>query len=106
MIIIRLTRKGRKKCPFYQIVVADRRAPRDGRFIEQLGYYNPAVARRKKCNSQLQIKQERASYWITQGATVSVRVKCLLKQFKRLSEDITETSIKKHSNQLTIVKVP
>jgi small subunit ribosomal protein S16 len=63
---------GRKKKPFYRIVVADSRAPRDGRFIEEIGYYNPI-------NDPVEIKidQERALYWLGVGATPSDTVKSL-----------------------------
>ena len=69
---VRLRRMGRKKKPFYRIVVADSRAPRDGRFIEEIGYYNPI-------NDPVEIKidQERALYWLGVGATPSDTVKSL-----------------------------
>jgi len=69
---IRLSRAGAKKRPFYRIVVADSRSPRDGRYIERLGTYNPMVA--KDNESRVILKQERISYWLSQGAKPSDRV--------------------------------
>ncbi len=76
MVVIRLARGGAHKRPFYTIVVADRRASRDGRFIERLGFYNP-IARGKE--TSLRIEQERYSHWISQGAQPSDRVASLFK---------------------------
>jgi small subunit ribosomal protein S16 len=64
---------GRKKRPFYRIVAADQRAPRDGRFIETLGYYNPLTD-----PVTIEIKEERALYWLNTGAQPSDTVKSLL----------------------------
>ena len=69
---IRLSRAGAKKRPFYRIVVADARSPRDGRYIERLGTYNPMVA--KDNESRVILKQERINYWLSQGAKPSDRV--------------------------------
>ena len=69
---IRLSRAGAKKRPFYRIVVADSRSPRDGRYVERLGTYNPMVA--KGNESRVILKQERISYWLSQGAKPSDRV--------------------------------
>ena len=66
MVRIRLARGGKKKKPFYRIVAADSRAPRDGRFLEVLGYYNP-VSEPK----DLKINTERVNYWIAAGAQMS-----------------------------------
>lgn len=76
MVVIRLSRGGAKKRPFYHIVVADKRRSRDGRFIERLGYYNP-IASGKDISIELNL--ERVNYWITNGAQASDRVKSLLK---------------------------
>ena len=70
---IRLRRMGAKKAPFYRIVVADSRYPRDGRFIEQIGYYDPT-----KEPSVINVDQERAKYWVGTGAQPSETVKALL----------------------------
>ncbi len=72
MLRIRLTRGGAKQHPFYRIVVADSRAPRDGRFIEKLGFYNPMLP--KEHADRLVIKEERVKYWLGVGAQPSDRV--------------------------------
>lgn len=69
---IRLARGGAKKRPFYRIVVADSRSPRDGRFIEVLGTYNPMVGQDHP--QRLTLKQERVQHWLQHGATPSDRV--------------------------------
>lgn len=70
-LAIRLSRGGRKKRPFYKIVVADKRMPRDGRFIEKLGTYNPLLSDDDK---RVTLKEERIQYWLGQGAQPSDRV--------------------------------
>ena len=75
MVKIRLRRMGAKKSPFYRIVVADSRAPRDGRFIEQLGTYNPLAE-----PAEVKVDAERAQAWIKTGAQPTDTVKRLLKQ--------------------------
>lgn len=72
---IRLRRMGAKKAPFYRIVVADSRYPRDGRFIEELGYYDPT-----KEASVLKVDDEKAKSWIANGAQPTDTVKALLKK--------------------------
>jgi small subunit ribosomal protein S16 len=69
---IRLARGGAKKRPFYRIVVADSRSPRDGRFIEVLGTYNPML--KQEHADRVVLKQERVKHWLDQGATPSDRV--------------------------------
>jgi len=76
MVTIRLARTGAKKKPFYHMVVADSRSPRDGRYIERIGFFNP-VARGSE--EKLRIEKERVDHWIGQGAQVSDRVAKLLK---------------------------
>lgn len=71
---IRLRRMGAKKAPFYRIVVADSRYPRDGRFIEEVGYYDPT-----KNPSVVKIDAEKAKKWISNGAQATDTVKALLK---------------------------
>lgn len=71
---LRLARYGSKKKPFYRVVAADSRAPRDGRFIEILGYYDP-----RKDPSLVKIDKERVQYWLSQGAKTSETVEKLLK---------------------------
>lgn len=72
---IRLKRMGAKKKPFYRIVVADARAPRDGRFIEEIGYYNP-VSQPK----EVKIDNEKATKWLKNGAQPTDTVKDLFKK--------------------------
>lgn len=69
---IRLARGGSKKRPFYRIVAADTRAPRDGRFIEKLGTYNPLLA--KDSAERVTMDKERVQYWLDQGAQPTDRV--------------------------------
>ena len=75
MVKIRLRRMGAKKAPYYRIVVADSLSPRDGRFIEELGTYNPRTE-----PSEIKIDTERALYWIKNGAQPTDTVKALLKK--------------------------
>ncbi|MGI6196763.1 MAG: 30S ribosomal protein S16 [Eubacteriales bacterium] len=72
---IRLKRMGAKKAPFYRVVVADSRYPRDGRFIEEIGYYNPLTD-----PVTVQIDSEKAKKWIENGAQPTETVKTLLKK--------------------------
>ena len=69
---MRLARGGAKKRPFYRIVIADSRSPRDGRFIEKIGFYNPMVA--KDHPERLRLDEDRAKHWLSMGATPSDRV--------------------------------
>ena len=75
MVKIRLRRMGAKKAPYYRIVVADSRAPRDGRFIEEVGTYNPAADADK-----LKVDMERVKYWISNGAQPTDTVRGLIKK--------------------------
>ena len=77
MVRIRLTRRGAKKKPFYRLVAADQRAPRDGRFIEQLGYYNPM-----KDPYVLKFDLERVDYWLSKGAQPSDTAKRLIETYR------------------------
>ena len=72
---IRLRRMGAKKAPFYRIVVADSRYPRDGRFIEEIGYYNPLTEPKT-----FKVDEEKAKKWISNGAQPTDTVKALLKK--------------------------
>jgi small subunit ribosomal protein S16 len=76
MVVIRLSRSGSKKRPFYHLSVADERNPRDGRFIERVGFFNP-VARGSE--EALRVDVERVEYWMSKGAQPSARVAKLLK---------------------------
>ena len=75
MVKIRLRRMGAKKAPFYRIVVADSRSPRDGRCIEEIGTYNPLTN-----PSTITVDAERAQYWVKNGAQPTDTVKALLKK--------------------------
>ena len=79
MVKIRLARGGAKKNPFYSIVATDSRKRRDSGYIERIGYFNP-VARGQEV--RLQLEEDRLSYWISQGAQISDRVKQLVKEYK------------------------
>lgn len=77
MVVIRLSRGGSKHRPFYNIVVADKRVRRDGRFIERLGFYNPIA---KDGEEGLRVAQDRLTYWQGVGAQASPTVARILKQ--------------------------
>ncbi|MBQ7155537.1 MAG: 30S ribosomal protein S16 [Synergistaceae bacterium] len=72
---IRLSRQGKKKAPFYRLVVADSRSPRDGKFIELIGTYNPMTE-----PASVSINEERALYWLKEGALPSDTARGLLKK--------------------------
>ena len=74
MVKIRLKRMGQKKAPFYRIVVTDARSPRDGRFIEEIGYYDPT-----KDPSVYSLNEEAAKKWLANGAQLTAEVAKLLK---------------------------
>lgn len=77
MVVIRLARGGAKKRPFYNMVVADARSRRDGRFIERIGFYNPLAS---ESEQGLYVAVDRLTYWQQQGAQPSPTVSRLLKQ--------------------------
>ena len=77
MVKIRLRRMGAKKAPYYRIVVADSRSPRDGRFIEELGVYDPMADGEK-----IKVDMERAKYWVSNGAQPTDTVRGLLKKIE------------------------
>ena len=74
---IRLKRMGTKKAPFYRVVVADSRSPRDGKFIEEIGYYNPISE-----PVEIKIDTEKVKKWVDNGAQMSDTVKSLLKKIE------------------------
>lgn len=85
MVTIRLSRGGAKKRPFYQVVVADVRSKRDGRYIERIGFFNPvAVGGEVK----LKLDRARADYWISHGAQPTERVAKLLKEAAKQADTI------------------
>ena len=75
MVKMRLRRMGAKKAPFYRVVVADSRYPRDGRFIEEIGYYNPQTE-----PAEVKIDADKAKAWLSKGAQPTETVKSLLKK--------------------------
>ena len=77
MVVIRFSRGGSKHSPFFNIVVADSRNRRDGRFIERVGFYNP-VANEKQ--ERVRLNTERLNYWVSQGAQLSDAVARLVKE--------------------------
>lgn len=78
MVVIRLRREGTKNTPYYKVVVADQRSPRDGKFIEIIGNYDP-----KKAGLNANIDLARVDYWVGTGAQPSDTVKSLVKQVRR-----------------------
>lgn len=89
MVVIRLSRGGAKKRPFYHIVVANKTCSRDGRFIECIGYFNP-LAQGKEVGLNLDL--DRATHWIKNGAQPSDRVKTLLKKQKSAAQTQAESN--------------
>ncbi len=87
MISVRLQRKGRKKAPFYRIVAADSRSPRDGKFIEILGYYHPIYEEPK-----IRLKEDRILHYVNTGAKVSHTVWHIC---KRMGLELPEKAIKR-----------
>ena len=79
MVVIRLARGGAKKRPFYRVVAADSRMPRDGRFIEQVGTYDPRVEK-----GSVNLNISRVEHWLKVGAQPSDTVKSLIKKFRKL----------------------
>lgn len=80
MVVIRLARGGSKKRPFYQVVVADKRASRDGRFIEKIGFFNP-MARGQEVETRIDL--EAYNTWIAKGAQPTERVASLVKALNK-----------------------
>ncbi len=78
---IRLKRMGMKKKPFYRVVVADVRSPRDGRFIEEIGYYDPMTK-----PAEIKVNNDRAQYWLGVGAQPTDTVRILLKKSGAIEE--------------------
>jgi len=83
MVTIRLQRGGAKKRPFYQIVVTDKRRARDGRFIENIGFFNPTARGQEE---RIRLDMERVEHWVGVGAGMSDRVTRLVKDVKKAAE--------------------
>lgn len=79
MVKIRLARAGTTKRPFYHVVVTDRRSPRDGRYIERIGFFNPIAAGGEE---RLRVDLGRVEHWVARGAQASERVADLLKEYR------------------------
>ncbi len=84
MVKLRLTRMGAKKRPYYRVVAADSRFPRDGRFLENLGTYDPLQE-----NDNVNLKMDRVQYWLSQGAQPSDTVRSLIKKSKKETPQTT-----------------
>ncbi|MDF7680162.1 30S ribosomal protein S16 [Enterobacteriaceae bacterium ESL0689] len=80
MVTIRLARHGAKKRPFYQVVVTDSRNPRNGRFIERVGFFNPIASANEE---GVRLDLDRIAHWVGLGATVSDRVASLIKDMNK-----------------------
>ena len=80
MVTIRLARTGAKKRPFYHIVATDSRSPRDGRYIERLGFFNPIA---KGGEEELRIDLELVDAWVAKGAQLTERAAALVKQYRK-----------------------
>ena len=92
MVVIRLSRAGAKKRPFYHICVSDRRNKRDGKFIERIGFYNPIA---KPTEEKIRFDDERYDHWLSVGAKPSDTVLMLLKRSKMSDEEINKIEEKK-----------
>jgi len=80
MVSIRLARGGSKRRPFYHVVVSDSRSPRDGRYIERIGFFNPQA---RGAEEELRLDNERVDYWVSKGAQPSERVSSLIKGLRK-----------------------
>ena len=85
MVIIRLARSGAKKNPYYFITVADERRPRDGKFIERLGFFNPSASGQEE---RLRLDLDKLNEWVSKGAQVSDRVQTLVKEANLSPEEL------------------
>ena len=94
---IRLTRRGAKKSPFYRVVVADSRSPRDGKFLEMLGTYDP-----KKEPPEINIKEDKLAQWVSRGAQMTEAVSQLVKRAgfgRKGGEDISLVETKEETKE-------
>ena len=88
MVVIRLARHGAKKAPFYHLTVADRSAQRDGRFIERVGFFDPAARGNAE---RLRVNLDRIDHWLSVGAQMSDRVRSLVDEVRERSVDDAPT---------------
>jgi len=100
-VSIRLRREGAKNRPYYKVVVADSRSPRDGKFIEIIGTYDP-----KKAEHNSTLKVDRAEYWIARGAQASDTVRSLIKKNKRMATASTSPSQQEQTGPLPVEENP
>jgi small subunit ribosomal protein S16 len=103
MVVIRLSRGGAKKRPFYHIVVTDSRNRRDGRFIERLGFFNP-IANAKQ--ESLRLDLARTKYWLGVGAQPSERVAKLIKKYSKTASSETTPPVKTSSSENASTQAP
>src|SRR6059036_3505232 len=97
-VSIRLRREGAKNRPYYKIVVADSRSPRDGKFIEIIGTYDP-----KKTGHNSTLKVDRAEYWMSKGAQPSDTVRSLLKKTRKQAEQATfQVAVQNHKAEAVV----
>ncbi|MDF3055602.1 MAG: ribosomal protein [Gammaproteobacteria bacterium] len=102
MVVIRLTRTGAKKRPFYHLVVVDSRAARDsGSYIERLGYFNPIA---RGAEARLNIDQERITHWISKGAQPSERAAALIKEAKAGAAFVEKKQLKREAQKTNKAK--
>lgn len=87
MLRIRLSRRGAKKDPHYRLVVSEKSSPRDGRFLEIVGYYNPALK-----PVRLSVDLDRIDYWVDRGAQPSATVRALINRCKKPPSEATESA--------------
>ena len=97
MLTIRLARSGAKKRPFFHITVADSRKPRDGRFVERVGFFNPIASGKEV---RLNINHERLDYWVSKGAQLSGKVLFLIKEENENSEQKAKREEKKEKKRI------
>ena len=88
MVVLRLSRGGSRKAPFYRVVAADKRKPLKGRFLEVLGTCNPLARGKEPC---LTLKMDRIEHWLQHGAQPSDRVQSLIKRYRKESETASQT---------------
>ena len=98
MVVIRMARGGSKKNPFYRIVVADKRAPRDGKYIERLGFFNPVASGQDEA---LRLDLERLDHWVSIGAQCSDTVSSLVKDARdpKAKQERDEKKAKKSADK-------
>ena len=104
MVVVRLAKSGAKKNPYYFITVADSRKPRDGAFIERLGFFNPSA---KGSEERMRFNVERLDHWISQGAQLSDKVSELAKDARLSSDELQaklDAKIDKRAQKKEVIK--